>query len=78
MAQQALSLASSSDKAKDSVARLAQTQARPMYVSPDNILGAQHDAGTGCCCSIGGVISTGGTGIMALVTNITAGRFTTD
>lgn len=73
MAQQALSLASSSDKAKDSVARLAQTQARPMYVSPDNILGAQHDAGTVVARSIGGVISTAGTGLMALVTNITAG-----
>ncbi|WP_314326035.1 conjugal transfer protein TraG N-terminal domain-containing protein, partial [Comamonas aquatica] len=46
MAQQALSMASSPDKAKDSVAKLAQTQARPMYVSPDTILGAQHDAGT--------------------------------
>jgi hypothetical protein len=30
-----------------------------MYVSPDNILGAQHDAGTVVARSIGGVISTG-------------------
>lgn len=73
MAQQALSMASSPDKAKDSVAKLAQTQARPMYVSPDTILGAQHDAGTVTARAIGGVVSTAGTGIMALVTNITAG-----
>jgi len=73
MSQQALSLTSSSDKAKDSVAKLAQTQARPMYVSPDTILGAQHDAGTVTARAIGGVVSTVGTGIMALVTNITAG-----
>jgi hypothetical protein len=73
MAQQALRMASSPDKSKDSVAKLAQTQARPMYVSPDAILGAQHDAGTVTARAIGGLVSTAQTGIMALVTNITVG-----
>ena len=73
LAQKTISMASSPDKAKDAVAKLAQTQARPMYVSPDTILGAQHDAGTVAARALGGVVSTAQTGVMAIVTNITAG-----
>lgn len=71
--QQALSLADTKDQAKDAVAKLAQTQARPMYVSPDAILGAQHDAGTVAARAVGGIVSTVQTGFMAAATNITVG-----
>lgn len=68
---EAMNVLSSADKAKDAVARLAQSQARPQYVSPDSTLSAQHDGGTVLARAIGGVVSTAGTGVMALLTNIT-------
>lgn len=73
LATQAKNLMNSDDLAKDAVAKLAQTQADPQYVSPDAFLGAQHDTGTVVARTVGGVVSSVGTGILSLITNITVG-----
>lgn len=71
LATKATQFLSSDDKAKDAAAKLAVTQAAPQYVSPDAFFGAQHGAGTVAMRTVGGVVSAVGTGMMALVTNIT-------
>lgn len=70
LATEAANMLGSQDKSKDAVARLAQTQANPQYSSPDALFGAQHDAGTVVARAVGGIVSTAGTGVLALLTNI--------
>lgn len=71
LATKAKSVFNSEDKTKDAVAKLAQTQADPQYVSPDIFFGPQHDSGTVVARAVGGVVSAVGTGIASMVTNIT-------
>jgi hypothetical protein len=60
----------SPDKAKDSLAQLAQTRASPQFVDAARIMGNDYDGMTSLVRGIGGAISTFGVGKKLLIANI--------
>lgn len=70
---QAGNLFNSTDKSKDAVARLAQSQASPQFIDTLNAFGVQHDVSTFAIRTVGGMVSTIGVAIGELLTNISVG-----
>lgn len=65
-----LGVVSALDQSKDEVAKLAQLKANPVFVNADRILGNHQNTTDQVLRTIGGGISTIGTGMMAAVSTV--------